>query len=136
MTSSRHYRTTKFIGKGKAPFSAGTLFAVLREDLMASTVIDVIDSITFRKFLVNVAVQEVIAVRITALPIRSSFRFSRFGVRNGRWVNTHQIVATVIFIMSEIGFGTIYMSRQDCTSQSVFKIISLISVFIRSTNAQ
>ena len=100
---------------------------------MASTVIDVIDSITFRKFLVNVAVQEVIAVGITTLRIKRS---SRFGVRNGRWVNTHQIVATVIFIMSEIGFGTIYMSRQDCTSQSVFKIISLISVFIRSTNAQ
>ena len=85
------YRTIQFIAKEK-PFSTNTLLAILRKHLVVAMIVNVIDGVTLRKFLVNAAVQEVIAVGITTLRIKRSFRLMHFGVSDKGRINIHQII--------------------------------------------
>ena len=116
VANAREYRTIQFIAKRESPFSTNTLLAILRKHLVVAMIVNVIDGVTLRKFLVNAAVQEVIAVGITTLRIKRSFRLMHFGVSDKGRINIHQIIVVVILIINEIGIRTVHASRQNCTS--------------------
>ena len=116
VANASEYRTIQFIAKGESPFSTNTLLALLRKHLVVAMIVNVIDGVTLRKFLVNAAVQEVIAVGITTLRIKRSFRLMHFGVSDKGRINIHQIIVVVILIINEIGIRTVHASRQNCTS--------------------
>ncbi|EEZ05654.1 hypothetical protein HMPREF0102_00653 [Bacteroides sp. 2_1_22] len=136
VANAREYRTIQFIAKRESPFSTNTLLAILRKHLVVAMIVNVIDGVTLRKFLVNTAVQEVIVVGITTLCSIRSFGLIHLVVSYKGRINIHQIIVVVIFIISETRIRTVHASRQNCTSESIFKLISLIPVFIGSTDSQ
>ena len=134
VANAREYWTIQFIAKGESPFSSSTLLAILRKYLVVAMIVNVIDAVTLRKLLVNAAVQEVIPVRITTLCIKRSFGLILFVVSYKGRMNIHQIIVVVIFIISETRIRTIHVSLQNCTSETIFKFIGLIPIFIGSAD--